>query len=321
MPDLSIIIVNWNSASYLDTCIRTIRESTRELSYEIIVVDNASYDGSEAVARRHGDSVRFVQSDENLGFARANNLGFHHSGGKTLLFLNPDTEIRGDALVRMNDFLSRLSDAGCLGCRILNSDGTVQTSCVQAFPTITNQLLDAEFLRNLFPKSGLWGMGPLYEANGRPLEVEAIAGSCMMVRRDIFEKAGLFSEEYFMFAEDLDLCYKMRQFGYRNYYYGGASVVHHGGGSTKSTGKGSFSDVLIRESVKKFLKKFYGETYSILYVLTMQLASVTRILILLIIYPVSLLSVVKRKNLDKALNKWRSIFFWSMGMESWAKRS
>lgn len=320
MPDLSIIIVNWNSADYLDTCIRTIRESTRGLSYEIIVVDNASYDGSEAVARQHGGSIRFVQSDENLGFGRANNLGYHRSGGNALLFLNPDTEILANALGKMHEALLSHENIGALGCRVLNTDGSIQTSCIQAFPTITNQLLDAEWIRNRFPKSILWGMGPLYEASDRPLEVEAIAGSCLMVRRDIFEKAGFFSDEYFMFAEDLDLCYKTRQLGYRNYYYGGASVVHHGGGSTKSTGKGSFSAVLMRESVKKFLKKFYGGTYSILYVLTTQLVSVARILLLLVIYPISLLSVVKRETLDKALKKWRSILFWSMGMESWAKK-
>jgi len=321
MPDLSIIIVNWNSAIYLNTCIRTILESTRGLNYEIIVVDNASYDGSEAVARQHGDSVRFVQSDENLGFGRANNLGYHRSRGNALLFLNPDTEILADALGKMYETLLSNEYIGALGCRVLNTDGSIQTSCIQAFPTIINQLLDAECIRNRFPKSMLWGMGPLYEASDRPLEVEAIAGSCLMVRRDIFEKAGLFSEEYFMFAEDLDLCYKMRKHGYRNYYYGGASVVHHGGGSTKSTGKGSFSAVLMRESVKKFLQKFHGETYSILYVLTMQLVAVTRILMLLIIYPVSLLGLVKMGTLDMALNKWGSILFWSIGMESWARKS
>lgn len=320
MPELSIIIVNWNSASYLDTCIRSIREFTRGLSYEIIVVDNASYDGSESVALQHGDPVRFVQSNENLGFARANNLGYYRSRGNAILFLNPDTEILSDALGKMHETLLSYENIGALGCRVLNTDGSIQTSCIQAFPTITNQLLDAEWIRNRFPKSMLWGMGPLYEASDRAFEVGAIAGSCLMVRRDVFEKAGLFSEEYFMFAEDLDLCYKMRQFGYRNYFYGGASIVHHGGGSTKSTDKNSFSAVLMRESVKKFMQKFHGGIYSILYVLTMQLVSVTRILMLLIIYPVSLLSVVKRETLDKALNKWRSILFWSMGMESWARK-
>ncbi len=94
MTDLSIIIVNWNSATYLDTCIRTLCENTEGLNYEIIVVDNASYDGSAGVARRHGNSVRFVQSNENLGFARANNLGYVHSSGKTLLFLNPGDQGR-----------------------------------------------------------------------------------------------------------------------------------------------------------------------------------------------------------------------------------
>jgi hypothetical protein len=210
---------------------------------------------------------------------------------------------------------------GALGCRVLNTDGSVQTSCIQSFPTILNQLLDAEFIRNRFPNSRLWGMKPLFVAHEKAVEAEAITGACLMVRRDIFEEVGLFSEEYFMFAEDLDLCYKIRQSGYRNYYFGGASVVHHGGGSTKSTNISSFSAVLIRESVKKFLRKFHGSTYSFSYVLTMQLISTIRILMLLIIYPISLLNIAQRGTLDRALKKWKSIFFWSMGMEKWAEKT
>lgn len=319
--DLSIIIINWNSSAYLERCLESIVDNIQGLVYEMIVVDNASYDGCDRMVGKYTGVATLIQSDRNLGFARANNLGYHNSRGRVLLFLNPDTEILSDAVNQLYGICLSRQNMGALGCRVLNTDGSVQTSCVQSFPTIINQLLDAEFVRNRFPKSRLWGMKPLFLAHDQAVEAEAITGACLMVRRDIFEKAGLFSEEYFMFAEDLDLCYKIRQLGYRNYYFGGTSVVHHGGGSTKSTNVSSFSAVLIRESVKKFLGKFHGSTYSFFYVLAMQLLSIIRILMLLIIYPVSLLNIAQRGTLDRALNKWKSIFRWSIGMEKWAEKT
>lgn len=317
MPELSIIIVNWNSANYLDTCIRTIRENTRGLRYEIIVVDNASYDGSEAVARRHGDSVRFFQSDENLGFARANNLGFRHSVGKTLLFLNPDTEIRGDALVRMNDCLSRLSDAGCLGCRILNADGSVQTSCIQSFPTILNQFLDSEFMRCLWPNSGLWGNASLFLDPKEAVEVEAISGACLMMNRGIFEQIGLFSEDYFMYTEDVDLCYKVRQAGYKNYYIPKATIIHFGGGSSGKKGS-NFSAIVMRESRVKFFRKTKGYLYSLMYRISTLIAALVRIAVLATLFPVFMIR--KRNDSWKySFQKWRSILEWSIGFGKYVK--
>ena len=261
--------------------LKSIVDNTSGLSYEIIVVDNASYDGCDLVVSKYHGVAHLVQSEKNMGFARANNLGYHHASGQALLFLNPDTVILGNALKEMHQSLMALENAGGLGCKVLNSDGTIQTSCIQAFPTIINQILDVDFLRNLFPKSGLWGMRPLFESCDNPVEVEVIAGSCLMVQREVFEKAGFFSEEYFMYAEDLDLCYKMREIGYRNYYTGVTSIVHYGGESTKSTGKSFFSSVLMRESVKIFLRKSRGNIYSLFFVFSVQLTSLMRIFLIL----------------------------------------
>jgi hypothetical protein len=193
-------------------------------------------------------------------------------------------------------------------------------SCVQAFPTIVNQLLDANLIRNLIPKSRLWGMRSLFGGDETCCEVEAIAGSCLMVRREPFERVGLFSEEYFMYAEDLDLCYKLRQGGYRNYHLGGSSIIHHGGGSTKITRESAFSAVLMRESVRKFLRKFHGITYSHLYVFSTQVSSVMRIVLILLLFPVSAFKKLKQENLRNSLNKWQGIFLWSIGRQVWVKR-
>jgi len=319
-PDLSIIIVNWNSAGYLRKCLESIVNTTSGILYEIIVVDNASYDGCERVVNEYPGIAFLVQSESNRGFARANNLGLRHARGRVLLFLNPDTEVLGDSLTKLYHAIFSLENPGGLGCRVLNTDGTLQTRCVQAFPTIVNQLLDANFIRNLIPKSRLWGMSSLFGGDETGCEVEAIAGSCLMVRREPFERVGLFSEEYFMYAEDLDLCYKMRQGGYRNYHLGGASIIHHGGGSTKTTGESAFSAVLMRESVRKFLRKFHGITYSHLYVFSTQVSSVMRIVLILLLFPVSAFKKLKQKNLRNSLNKWQGIFLWSIGRQVWVKR-
>jgi hypothetical protein len=299
--------------------LKSISDNTSGLSYEIIVVDNASYDGCDRVANRYSGVATLIQSESNLGFAMANNLGYRHSTGDVLLFLNPDTEIPGDALQKMYRTSLSLCDAGGLGCKVLNSDGTIQTSCIQAFPTITNQLIDAEILRKRFPKLRIWGMRPLFETFDNPVEVEVVAGSCLMVNRAAFQKAGFFSEEYFMYGEDLDLCYKLRGCGYRNYYTRNASIVHHGGGSTKLTGKRSFSSVLMRESVEKFLRKSKGNLYARVFVVSLQLASLTRIILLLFLYPAALLNLLDKTALINGLAKWKCIFLWSIGREGWVR--
>src|SRR6185312_9935428 len=149
--ELSIIIVNWRSAAFLRKCLATIYETTHAIDFETVVVDNASFDGAAEMLAAEFPQVRFVQSEKNLGFAGANNLGFRNSVGENLLLLNPDTEIIGSAIPAMLSLLRFTPDAGIIGCKLLNSDGTIQTSCVQRFPSILNQALDADYLRLKFP--------------------------------------------------------------------------------------------------------------------------------------------------------------------------
>src|SRR3990172_4683046 len=263
--DLSIIIVNWNSAKYLRPCLASIYKHTRGLTFEIIVVDNASYDGSADIVRDEYPDVIFIQSERNLGFARANNLGYRQSSGSALLFLNPDTELVNDALARMVTYLNSSATVGAVGCRLLNSDLSLQTSCIQAFPTLWNQLLDAELLRRILPAWKLWGMSALSHYNGKPLEVEVVSGACIMVNRAVFEAVGPFSEEYFMYADDVDLCYLIKTAGYSVQYVGDATVIHHGGKSSASREESQFAAVMQRESRARFFRKRRGELFFWLY--------------------------------------------------------
>src|SRR5690348_3920993 len=213
-PDLSILIVNWNSVAFLRDCLESIYANTKAIQFEVVVVDNASHDGCEQMLATEFGSVRFIQSGSNLGFARANNLAFQASSGRNVLFLNPDTEVLGSALERLVRFLDENPRAGIVGPKLLNSDGSIQTSCIRSFPTILNEALDTDLLRRLFPRSRWWGIGPLFENRTAPAAVDAVSGASLMIRRNVFEAAGLFTTSYFMYAEDVDLCFKARRAGW-----------------------------------------------------------------------------------------------------------
>lgn len=320
--DISIIIVNWRSTPYVRKCLETIYRELEALVFEVIVIDNASYDGCDTMLAEQYPQVKFIQSPVNLGFAGANNLAYRQSRGKTLLFLNPDTEIIEPALFTMHRLLWETPDAGAIGCTLLNSDGTLQTSCIQAFPTILNQVLDVEALRRCFPLLTLWGTQPLFGRSEIPLPVEVVSGACLMVKQHVFESAGLFSTDYFMYAEDADLCYKISSAGFVVYYTAVASVIHHGGGSSKKRESNFFAAVVMCESLFRFMKKYHGKLYGYLYRVAMCGASLCRMLIL------ATLRIrdrdggsASREALTVAFGKWNRILRWSLGLEYWSRTS
>jgi GT2 family glycosyltransferase len=312
--DLSIIIVNWNSVDYVKKCIASIYNYTQGIEFEIIVIDNASYDNCDDMIKRNYPEVQILQSHVNLGFAKANNLGYANSKGKSLLFLNPDTEIIGSALRIMYDNLWKIPSAGAIGCTLLNTDGTIQSSCIQPFPTLLNQLLDSEFLRQKMPKMKLWGMRPLYEAPPSPVQVDMTSGACTMVKRSVFKSIECFSTDYFMYAEDVDLCYKIKKAGYGVYYTNAAKVVHHGGGSSRQCEFNQFAAVATRESLEKFLRKSRGRLYSMLYRLSTGVAAICRVMLMALLIAF-MPKTGSSASLKVSLVKWRKIFLWSLGFD------
>ena len=308
--ELSIIIVNWNSKEYLRKCVGSILAETRGLKFEIIVIDSASFDGCAKMLHSEYPQVRFIQSRENLGFAQSNNLAFRSATGESVLFLNPDTEIVGPAINVLYSTLKLLPDAGLVGGRLLNSDGTVQTSCVQAFPTVLNQLLNAESLRRRFPRSRLWGMAPLFDADTKPKVVEVISGACVMLPRLLLQKIGVFSKDYFMYSEDIDLSYKVSQAGYKRYYVPGATVVHHGGGSSHTVGDPCLN-VMMRESAWRYFTKTRGKSYGWFFRGSILASALVRLALLALLFP--LLKPCRHRETWKAsIQKWKAILLWSL---------
>jgi hypothetical protein len=316
--DLSIIIVNWNSADYLKECLYSVLQETKNIEFEIIVVDNASYDAAQQMIEKEFPIVRFVQSHENGGFAKASNLGFRYSAGRNILFLNPDTRIIGPAIEVMLCALESTADAGAVGCRLLYPDLSLQTHSVQRYPTVLNQVLDIDFLKDRFPKWKVWGIKPLIQPSATSEEVEVVPGACVMVKRETFAKVGMFSEDYFMYAEDIDLCYKIAQTGFKVYFVSGAEVVHHGGASSRNGQSSGFQEVLMRESVSRFMAKTRGRAAAVTYRIAMSLSAVVRLL------PVILLVTWTsesgpRERLLWTFNKWKKVLRWSVGLENWAR--
>jgi N-acetylglucosaminyl-diphospho-decaprenol L-rhamnosyltransferase len=318
--DLSIIIINWKSKAFVKQCLASICANADAVSYEVLVVDNASYDGCEQMLKSDFPRVSFIQSEQNLGFAGANNLAFGLSRGRNVLFLNPDTEIQGAAIQKLLSGLESIPEAGMVGARLLNSDISLQTTCVTAVPSILNQTLNSDYLRRIFPKWKVWGMQVLFEKSENPVQVEAISGACMLARRGVIERVGGFSMDYFMYAEDMDLCVKIAKIGRNIYFVPDAIIVHHGGGSSSSREESNFSNIMQRESLIRFLVLHRGRPYASVYRFSIIFISVLRILLLAMASPISITPHGYRV-LSRALSKWCSILIWSLGLTRWAKKT
>lgn len=317
--DLSIVIVNWNSKDFLRDCLTTLYAHTQGLKFEVIVIDSASFDGAGGMLDNEFPQVRFIQSNDNLGFAKANNVASHEATGDYILFLNPDTEVHTPAIQTLCENLRSLPEAGVLGARLLNTDGSIQTSAIQAFPNLLNQLFNLEFLRQCFPKAKLWGTAALYATDHTPQEVDVVCGACMLMRREVFEKIGRFTEAYFMYSEDVDLCYKVKAAGLKTYYVPSARIVHHGGSSSAQSEAGVFSSVMMMESRWRYFCRTRSIGYSILFRLGMMLSSLARLSALLLGWPVGLL-FAKGKRFRAAFRKWWSRLQWTLGLNRWVKK-
>lgn len=315
---LSIIIVNWRSCEYLKRCMDSIYTHPPTVRFEIIVIDNASFDGSDQMLAARFPSVHFIQSKVNLGFSGANNLAARQSKGQWLLFLNPDTEVLDEAIDALKTCLDQNPLAACAGAKLLNSDGTIQTSCIQPFPTLLNQALDSEILQRAFPSWSLWGQKPLRDRQEVPVRVDAISGACILIRREVFFSVGGFDEGYFMYSEDVDLSFRVQKAGYSTLYVPSAAVVHHGGCSSSEQPETAFASVTMRESKRRFLERYRGRRYATLYRVEMGLIGVLRCAIL--VFGLLAAPPTLRKAVARSIRKWAAIVRWSVGQESPAQR-
>jgi hypothetical protein len=232
--DLSVIIVNYNVRQFLENSLTSIYRALVGIEAEVFVVDNASDDGSVEMVKAKFPQVRLIENTANVGFARANNIALRQARGRYILLLNPDTVVQEDTCKVMMRFLDDHPEAGLAGCKILNPDGTFQLPCRRSFPTPWVAFTKIFGLSALFPHSKLFGRYNLtYLSPDETYPVDAVSGSFMMVRRDVYEKVGGLDEAFFMYGEDLDWCYRIRQAGYKVYYVHTTKIIHFKGESTR----------------------------------------------------------------------------------------
>lgn len=232
MVDVSIIIVNWNTREFLQGCLRSIYEQTRDINYEIIVVDNASTDGSVEMVKKNFPQVMLVENSSNLGFARANNIGIRSSKGRYICLINSDVIVLDDCIENLMSFMDERPATGMIGPRILNSDRTLQPSC-RHFPTIWNNLCQSLGLNHLFPKSpffSYWIMD--YWNHDSVRSVDALSGCFWMVRREVLKEVGLLDEDFFIYGEDIDWCRRFHKASQDVVFYPDAEAIHVGGASS-----------------------------------------------------------------------------------------
>lgn len=317
MTDLSIILVNWNCIDFTEQCIASIGAVAHPFEYEVILVDNASADAPCRNLAERFPWVKIILSDENIGFGRANNLAAGNSTGRVLFFLNPDTLVLGDAIGLMLAELERDPQAGAVGCRLLNPDRTLQLTSVQRFPTIANQLLAVDGLIKRFPNLPLWSKQALSRPKPNQVSVvDLVSGAAIMVRRDVFEHVGGFNPEYFMYAEEVELCYAIRAAGWKTLHVSDAEITHFGGQSTKICEDG-FAAITCRESTYHYFCRTRGESYALVYRTGLLLSAVFRLSFLALLSPfIATVGIpLKRKNAGRAFRKWLKIARWSIGRE------
>lgn len=252
-PDISVIILNWNTRDMLADCLETVIKHAEQLTLELIVVDNASTDGSQAMLQQRFPQVRLIANEENVGFARGNNQGMAVSRGRYMLLLNSDAFVTPGSLQALLDLADAQPRAGIIGAHLLNADGTFQASHTP-FPNLWQEFLILSGLGRLLFNRWYPSRGP-EEAKG-PQMVDYVEGACLLVRPEAFRETNGLDEGFFMYAEEVDWCYSVRQKGWQVWYQPAAKIIHLGGGS--SQGRRTQREGDLYRSRVRFFRKHYG---------------------------------------------------------------
>jgi GT2 family glycosyltransferase/lipopolysaccharide/colanic/teichoic acid biosynthesis glycosyltransferase len=257
--ELSVIIVNYNVRQFLENALHSIRRAMADIDGEIFVVDNASTDGSAAMVRTKFPDVQLLENTANVGFARANNQALKRAQGRFLLLINPDTIVQESTFHEMMKFLRARPDVGLAGCKVLNPDGTFQLPCRRSFPTPWVAFTKVFGLSALFPRLAAFGKYNLtYLSPDETYPVDAVSGSFMMITRAAYEKVGGLDESFFMYGEDLDWCYRVKQAGFGVYYVHSTSIIHFKGESTRRSGIDEIRTFYT--AMELFVEKHFGRS-------------------------------------------------------------
>ncbi len=268
--DLSVIIVSYNVKEFLHQTLLSVQKAARGLNCEIWVVDNASLDGTAAFIEKSFPDVKLIANDENLGFGKANNQALRQASGKYVLFLNPDTIVQDDTFSTMIRFMETNEQVGLSGCKILNADGTLQAACRRSMPTPGVAIPKMLGLSRLFPKSRFFGRYNLtFLDPDESYPVDAVSGSFMFARTSLMQELGGFDEAFFMYGEDLDLCYRVKKAGFQVWYVAETSIIHYKGESSRFAPFDSI--VAFYKAMDIFVGKHFSHSYSLIFTLLLRI--------------------------------------------------
>lgn len=269
MIDVGIVIVNWNTVDELDRCLETVYASQGDFSYHVVVVDNASTDNSVEIIRQKFPLADVLDLDENLGYPKGNNVGLRHLGyhGKGnvdadapryALLLNPDTEVPSDALYNMMTFMDSRPELGIAGPKLLLPDGTLDRACRRGFPTPLVSFYHFAGLATMFPNNEQFGRYNMtFSDPNQDLEVDSVVGAYLQIRKETITDIGLLDEVYFMYAEDIDWCFRVKEAGWKIWYHADVTVYHVKRAASSKSAKAQFE---FWRAMLIFYRKHYRTT-------------------------------------------------------------
>jgi GT2 family glycosyltransferase len=267
---LDIVIVSYNVRDLIIDCLKSIyKQKEKKDNWKVIIPDCASSDDSVSEIKKHFPQVKLILSKINLGFSKGNNLARKFADAEYVLFLNPDTEIKGKVIQKSIEILDNDPAVGAVGCKVMLPNGKLDYSCHRGLPTVWNSISYFTGLSKIYPKSNFFaGYEASYLDYHQSHEIDCITGAFMMVRRDILEKINWWDEDYFWNGEDIEMCYKIKKLGYKIWYESSEEIIHYKGSSSGlySTAKTSVSkEVKIKtakyatRAMRLFIEKHWRE--------------------------------------------------------------
>ena len=256
--DLSVIIVPYNNKDLLKTTLDSIFETQSRYSYEVIVHDNGSADGTVDMVETQYPQVKLIRG-ENIGFSKANNRGIAASSGRYILLLNPDTKIQANTLQVMLEFMDKRLDVGMATCKVVLANGKLDPACRRSFPTPWVAITRLSGLSLMLPNSKLFNKYNLsFLPEDEEYEIDSCSGAFLLTRRNVIDKIGLLDEDFFLYNEDLDWCYRAKDAGYKVYYCPAAQITHY---KRQSTQFSKIAQWEFHHSMILFYRKHFSDKY------------------------------------------------------------
>ena len=300
--DVSVIIVNWKTPKLLADCLESLKADDNYQGLETIVVDNNSGDDSVPMLKRDYPYVRLIENSDNKGFSKAVNQAIPLCRGRYQLLLNPDAKVVGSAISTLSRYLDDNPDVGACGPKVLNADGTLQLACRRAFPSVEASFYRLSYLSRLFPKNPAFSKYNMTSVDpDLLLEVDALSGSCMMIRSQVVAEIGLLDEDIFMFGEDIDWCWRVKEAGYKVMYVPQSVVYHIHGASSRKRPVGT--TINLHKGMEVFYRKHLAKSYWAPFNLLVYAAIWTRAALFILINVARGLVTYKEKELPPTEQK------------------